>query len=154
MSLNDGRLYRDGNKSQGVEENIGVSSVPAIRIRKGNGAGLRPSGEYVLYWMISNRRLRYNFALDRAIEHSKSLGKPLVIFEALRAGYPWASDRLHRFVLDGMAENARFLTERGVRYLAYIEPKPGAGKGLLRALGKTLVWWSQMNFHVFSCRGW
>jgi deoxyribodipyrimidine photo-lyase len=87
--------------------------------------------------MVSNRRLRYNFALDRALEHSKSLGKPLVIFEALRAGYPWASDRLHCFVLDGMAENARFANERGVRYLAYVEPHEGAGKGLLRALAES-----------------
>ena len=27
-----------------------------------------------------------------------------MILEALRSDYPWASDRLHRFVADGMAE--------------------------------------------------
>jgi deoxyribodipyrimidine photo-lyase len=86
--------------------------------------------------MIASRRLRYNFALDRALEHCRELGKPLVIFEALRAGYPWSSERLHRFVLDGMAENARFCKARGVCYLAYVEPKADAGKGLLRALAE------------------
>jgi deoxyribodipyrimidine photo-lyase len=113
-----------------------VSPVPEIRIRRVNGAAAKGAGQYVLYWMIASRRLRYNFAPDRVLGHSRELGKPLAIFEALRAGYPWASDRLHRFVLDGMAENARFCEARGARYLAYVEPKAGAGKGLLRALAE------------------
>ncbi|HUN62800.1 MAG TPA: hypothetical protein VMU53_12455 [Candidatus Sulfotelmatobacter sp.] len=113
-----------------------VSAVPEIRIRKANEAALRSSGKYVLYWMIANRRLRYNFALDRALEHCRDLGKPLVIFEALRAGYKWASDRIHRFVLEGMAENARYCAEHGVTHLSYMEPQEGAGKGLLQALAQ------------------
>jgi deoxyribodipyrimidine photo-lyase len=43
--------------------------------------------------MIATRRLQFNFALDRALEHCAALAKPLVIFEPLRIGYPWASDR-------------------------------------------------------------
>ncbi|HXX14791.1 MAG TPA: hypothetical protein VEJ47_07790 [Candidatus Eremiobacteraceae bacterium] len=111
-------------------------TVPSVRIRERNQHGLRESGRYVLYWMIASRRLRYNFALDRALAHCCNLGKPPVIFEALRVGYPWASDRLHRFVLDGMAENARCCESRGIRYLAYVEPAAGAGKGLLAALAE------------------
>jgi len=113
-----------------------VSAVPSLRIRKCNQAPLRPGRGYVLYWMIANRRLRYNFALDRALEHCKELGKPLVIFEALRAGYRWASDRIHRFVLEGMEDNRRVCKERGIRHLAYVEAKPGQGKGLLKELAE------------------
>jgi deoxyribodipyrimidine photo-lyase len=113
-----------------------VSAVPEIRIRKANEAALRSSGKYVLYWMIANRRLRYNFALDRALEHCRDLGKPLVIFEALRTGYQWASDRIHRFVWEGMAENARYCVEHGVTHFPYLEPQEGAGKGLLQALAQ------------------
>ncbi len=113
-----------------------MKTVPAIRIRKGNQASIRPGANYVLYWMIANRRLRYNFALDRALEHCRALLKPLVIFEALRVGYAWASDRLHRFVLDGMAANARYCKSRGIGYLPYVEPAAGASKGLLRALAE------------------
>ena len=58
---------------------------------------------YVLYWMISARRLTYNFGLERAVEWAQKLNKPLVILEALRCDYPWASDRIHHFVMDGMA---------------------------------------------------
>ena len=90
----------------------------------------------MLYWMIANRRLRYNFSLDRALEHCESLGKPLLVFEALRVGYPWASDRIHHFVLDGMADNGRTCSSRSVKYVAYVEPKAGAGKGLLAALAE------------------
>ncbi len=111
-------------------------SVPEIRIRASNAAAVRESGEYVLYWMIASRRLRYNFALDRALEHSRNLRKPLVIFEALRVNYPWASDRLHRFVLDGMAANQEYCRKLGISYAPYVEPTKHAGKGLLRTLAE------------------
>ena len=111
-----------------------MSKVPKIRIRNVNEAPVRGNGDYVLYWMIASRRLHFNFALDRAMEHCGELKKPLVILEALRIGYPWASDRLHRFVLDGMADNAKTCKERGICYYPYVEPAPNAGKGLLLAL--------------------
>jgi deoxyribodipyrimidine photo-lyase len=84
--------------------------------------------------MIAFRRTTWNFALDRAVEWAEMLQKPLVILEALRCGYPWASDRMHRFMLDGMAEHAGRLENTSVYYYPYIEPKTGAGKGLLAAL--------------------
>ena len=111
-----------------------MSLVPAIRIQDCNQAPLRPSARYVLYWMIANRRLAHNFALDRSLEHCRSMGKPLLILEALRCDYPWASDRLHRFVLDGMADNALQCERHGILYYPYVEPAPFAGSGLLESL--------------------
>ncbi len=111
-----------------------MKRVPPNRIAEANDAPLRPDRDYVLYWMISNRRAGWNFALDRAVERAKELGKPLVVLEALRCDYPWASDRFHRFVLDGMEENAKRFSKRAVLYRRYVEPKKGAGKGLLEAL--------------------
>jgi deoxyribodipyrimidine photo-lyase len=116
--------------------------VPEIRIRSSNAAPVRRDGKYVLYWMIAFRRLQWNFALDRAVEWALELGKPLLIFEPLRIGYPWASDRMHRFVIDGMADNAERVERladrgmRGVRYFAYVEEKADAAKGLLARLGR------------------
>ena len=108
--------------------------VPALRIRQVNHQPVRPPNDYVLYWMISARRLGFNFALDRALEHCRGLGKPLLVFEALRCGYRWASDRMHKFVIEGMADNAAFCAKRGISYFPYLEPAPGDGKGLLQAL--------------------
>jgi deoxyribodipyrimidine photo-lyase len=86
--------------------------------------------------MTANRRVSHNFSLDRALEWSRELGVPLVVFEALRSGYRWASDRLHAFVIAGMADNARALGRAGVTYYPYLEDSPGAGRGLLEALAR------------------
>lgn len=111
-------------------------SVPAIRVRRVNDAEIRAGGDFVLYWMIASRRLDWNFGLERAVDHARELGKPLVILEALRVGYRWASDRMHRFVLDGMAEHRTRLEGSRVLYYPYVEPAAGAGRGLLEALGE------------------
>ena len=94
----------------------------------------RPEGEYVLYWMVANRRLSWNFALDRAVEQARAFRRPLLILEALRLEYPWASDRHHAFALAGMREHAEALQGSGVTYHPYVEPEAGAGKGLVEAL--------------------
>lgn len=113
-----------------------MTATPEIRIQSRNRAPVRPEGGFVLYWMIAFRRLGWNFALERAAEHSRELGKPLVILEPLRAGYHWVNDRIHRFVLDGMAGHAAKLAKSDVLYHPYVEPEPGAGKGLLEALAR------------------
>lgn len=95
---------------------------------------MRAAGDYVLYWMTGFRRIGFNFSLQRAVEWAGELGRPLVVLEALRCDYPWASDRLHRFVLDGMVANARRLGETTVTYYAYVEGRRAEGRGLLEAL--------------------
>jgi len=56
--------------------------------------------------------------------------------EALRCGYGWANDRLHLFILEGMADNARQFKDYAVSYYPYVEQTKDAGKGLLPALAK------------------
>jgi deoxyribodipyrimidine photo-lyase len=111
-------------------------SVPVSRIRAINDAPVRPDRDYVLHWMTGVRRIDGNFAIDRAVEHAKALNKPLLVFEALRAGYKWASDRLHAFAIAGMRDNAARLEGTGVGYYCYLEPKDGDGRGLLEALAR------------------
>jgi deoxyribodipyrimidine photo-lyase len=77
---------------------------------------VRAEGRYVLYWMTAARRLHASFALDRAVFWARQLGRPLVIFEPLRCGHRWASDRLHRFVLQGIAEKVERLRGSEVLY--------------------------------------
>lgn len=110
--------------------------VPESRIRVLNAAPVRADGEFVLYWMHMYRRPGWNFALDRAVEWARELRKPLVIFEGLRLGYPWASERLHRFILDGMRDNAAVFGRAPVLYYPYLETAPDAGKGLIRMLSQ------------------
>lgn len=113
-----------------------MDRVPEIRIRQANGSNATADGEFVLYWMISARRGDWNFGLQRAVEWATELNKPLVILEALRCGYRWASDRIHQFVIQGMADNAKHFSRKRVLYYPYLEPQHGDGKGLLAALAK------------------
>jgi deoxyribodipyrimidine photo-lyase len=111
-----------------------MSRVPPIRIRGANDTPVRHDGAFVLYWMNASRRLHWNFALQRAVEWATELGRPLLVLEALNADYPWASDRIHAFVLHGMADNLRLAEDAGVAYYPYVEPAARAGRGLLEAL--------------------
>ena len=108
----------------------------AGRVREMNSRGVRAGGRYVLYWMIASRRTRWNHALERAVAWARELGKPLLVFEPLRAGHRWANARSHAFVIDGMAENRRRCERAGVGYFDYVEPRGGDGKGLLKRLAE------------------
>ena len=108
--------------------------VDELRIRRLNDAPLRVDGDYVLYWMVAARRSRWNMALERAAEHAREQGCPLVVLEALGCRNRWASDRMHRFVLDGMRDNLDAFARTPLTYHPYVEPTPGAARGLLEAL--------------------
>lgn len=110
------------------------SRVPDERVRALVEEPIATDADYVLYWMTTSRRLDWNFALDRAVDWCRMLNKPLVILEALRVGYPWASDRLHRWVFDGMIEHGNTSLPEGVHYYPYVEPSHGDGSGLLETL--------------------
>jgi deoxyribodipyrimidine photo-lyase len=111
-------------------------SYNQARLRRLNGARLAAGAEYVLYWMQSCRRLERSHALDYALRCAAELGRPLVLYEGLRIDYPWASERLHRFVLEGMQANAARAGELGLSYWPYVESRAGEGRGLLRRLSE------------------
>lgn len=113
-----------------------MTTVPELRIRRLNDRPLRSDGEFVLYWMIANRRPYWNYSLDRAVELGRELGRPVLVLEALRCGYRWASDRLHRFVMQGMSDNREAFAGTSVRYYPYLETSEEAGGGLLAALAE------------------
>ncbi|MEO8481857.1 MAG: deoxyribodipyrimidine photolyase [Acidobacteriota bacterium] len=111
-----------------------MAPVPAQRIRALNTREARPDGTCVLYWMVAARRLSSNFGLQRAAEWAIALQRPLVIFEPLRVDYRWASDRLHRFVIEGMADHHHAMRSRPATYVPHVEHQPGDGRRLLDAL--------------------
>lgn len=115
---------------------MSFETVPHIRIRVAKDLPLRTDGDWVLYWMTAFRRTGSNFALQHARDLAKKLNKPLVILEALRVRYRWASDRLHRFVIDGMIDNRAATANTDVLYYPYVESKPGEGSGLVGELAQ------------------
>ena len=111
-----------------------MPTAPTTRVRRLNADSIDPSGDYVLYWMVASRRPCWNHALDAAIDHARILGKPLIVFEPLNVDYRWANDRHHLAIIDGMLEQSRAFADSPVAYLPWVEPTPGAGRGLLEAL--------------------
>ncbi|QGJ68508.1 Deoxyribodipyrimidine photo-lyase type II [Planctomycetales bacterium 10988] len=113
-----------------------MKSFPELRLTDVNVAPINQDGDFVLYWMIAFRRTKWNYSLQRAVDWAKELKKPLVILEALRCNYRWASDRIHRFVMQGMAVNQEELQDKPCLYYPYIEPEQLAGKGLVEKLSE------------------
>ena len=91
-------------------------------------------GKYVLYWSLSFRRSTYNYALQRAVEWSNELKKPLLIFDPLQLRYDWASERLHQFILESIKDNYEAYRGTNVGYFPYVEINEGEIKGLFKAL--------------------
>ena len=106
------------------------------RVRGLGTSRTNPRGDYVLYWMQIARRLERNHALDYALAEAERLGTPLVVYEGLRLDYPWASARLHRFILEGMRDNAATARLLGLNYWPWVERQRGGGRGLLARLAK------------------
>jgi deoxyribodipyrimidine photo-lyase len=71
-------------------------------------------GDYVLYWMQQSQRARGNPALEHAIAEANHRGLPVVVGFGLTDDYPEANERHYAFLLEGLADVARTLAERGV----------------------------------------
>ncbi|NLD38035.1 MAG: deoxyribodipyrimidine photolyase [Desulfatiglans sp.] len=110
--------------------------VPETRINKVNSKGINPDGGFILYWMTANRRLKWNYSLDRAIEWAQKLAKPLMVLEAIDCNYEWACDRFHGFIINGMRDNFREAQGKNIFYYPYVEPAKGKGRGLVMELAK------------------
>ncbi|HET6978145.1 MAG TPA: deoxyribodipyrimidine photo-lyase [Pyrinomonadaceae bacterium] len=91
------------------------------RVTTLNDANINTKGSYVLYWMQMFKRASHNYALNFAIQMANEHGLPLVVYEGLKFYYPWANDRLHTFILEGVEEKQAEFAERGIRYVFYLQ---------------------------------
>ena len=91
------------------------------RVTKLNNSNENTKGRYVLYWMQMYKRANHNYALNLAIQMANERQLPLVVYEGLKFYYPWASDRIHTFILEGVAEKYEEFAERGIRYVFYLQ---------------------------------
>jgi photolyase PhrII len=109
--------------------------IDDLRIHAAGESRPRTDGELVLYWMQTTQRVQHNFALEFAIEQANQLRVPLLVYHGLRHDYPWASDRIHTFILETVVDLYRDFEARGIQYAFYLErtsddaeARRGAGK--------------------------
>ena len=90
--------------------------VETQRLSELNDAPER-AGDYVLYWMQQSQRAVFNPALETAIAAANRLGIPALVAFALADPLPRAQARHYAFMLEGLAETARQLGERGIGFV-------------------------------------
>ncbi len=129
-----------------------MQNINSHRVFKRNKKEPNTEGDYVLYWMQINRRFHYNYALEYTVDRANKLGKPLLIYEGLNCDYPWASDRVHHFMMEGMKENLEYAGDHGLNYYSYLEDEPDAGKGLLYRLAENACCVISDEYPVFIMR--
>ncbi len=101
-----------------------------------NDKPVNKKARYVLYWMQMYKRVDNNHALIYAIRKAKELKLPLVVYEGLKYYYPWASDRLHTFILEGVEEKRREFEQLGIRYVFYLQKNKSSPKQTVSKLAK------------------
>ena len=94
------------------------------------------NARYVLYWMQMFKRVDNNHSLIYAIRRANELKLPLVVYEGLKYYYPWASDRIHTFILEGVEEKRREFERLGIRYLFFLQKDADSPRNTVAALAK------------------
>lgn len=113
-----------------------ISQICPERIFSLNKKDYNENSDFVLYWMIANRRSHDNFSLDYALELANFYGKKLIVLEALAIDYPWASLRFHQFIIEGMLDNQKELQEKNICYYPFVEQTKDQGKNLLSSFAQ------------------
>ncbi len=107
------------------------------RVTRLNNRPINAKGRrYVLYWMQMFKRASHNYALNFAIKLANDHNLPLVVYEGLKYYYPWANDRIHTFILEGVEEKKSEFAERGIRYVFYLQRNKRDPKGTVRRLAR------------------
>lgn len=106
------------------------------RVRLLNDKSANNEAAYVLYWMQMFKRTTHNHALNFAIEQANERKLPLVVYEGLKFYYPWANDRLHTFILEGVEEKRAAFEKLGIRYVFYLQNDKSAPKQTVAKLAK------------------
>ena len=91
--------------------------IEAERIKYLNNAEYDHNGLYVLYWMQQSQRAEHNPALEFALSRANALDQGLVVGFGLTENYPDANARHFAFMLQGLAETAERLHERGIKFI-------------------------------------
>jgi deoxyribodipyrimidine photo-lyase len=105
----------------------------APRVKAFNDAPVR-HGPFVLCWLQQALRARDNPVIDAAVRLGNELRLPVLVYHGLREDYPFASTRLHRFILGASRDVARGCADRGLACVQYVDRADKREKGLVYRL--------------------
>ncbi|MGA1798911.1 deoxyribodipyrimidine photo-lyase [Sphingomonas sp. 4RDLI-65] len=106
----------------------------APRVRAMNEMLLASDARYVLCWLQQALRARDNPVIDAAVRLGNALGVPVLVYHGVREDYPYASDRLHHFILGASRDVAIGCRERGLACVQHVDREGRREKGLVYRL--------------------
>ena len=106
------------------------------RVQLLNDKSANNNSKYVLYWMQMFKRATHNHALNYAIEQANERKLPIFVYEGLKFYYPWASDRFHTYILEGVEEKRQAFEKLGIKYVFYLQVNDESPKQTVAKLAK------------------
>ena len=103
----------------------------APRVRALNDRPLGDNAAYVLCWLQQALRAPDNPVIDAAVRLGNALGLPVLVYHGVREDYPYASDRLHRFILGASRDLERDCATRGLACAQFVDRPGHREKGLV-----------------------
>jgi deoxyribodipyrimidine photolyase len=107
----------------------------APRVRSLNDRTVVPNGAYVLCWLQQTLRAHDNPVIDAAVRLGNALHRPVLVYHGVREDYPYASDRLHRFILGASRDLGSDCRARGLSCVQHVDRDGVREKGLVHRLG-------------------
>lgn len=123
------------------------------RVRLLNSAEWRADARYVLYWAQMNRRVESNHALAFAVQLANERNLPVLVYEGITCSYPFASDRLHTFLLEGVSGIASALDALGIGYVFYLRRRNSDRNDVLYDVAKEAAALVTDDYPTFIARG-
>jgi deoxyribodipyrimidine photo-lyase len=109
----------------------------APRVRALNDTPVAASGDYILCWLQQALRATDNPVIDAAILLGNSLRLPVLVYHGVREDYPYASARLHSFVLTASRDLERDCAARGIACAQFVDRPAKREPGLVYRLAET-----------------
>ncbi|MES2336830.1 MAG: deoxyribodipyrimidine photo-lyase [Pseudomonadota bacterium] len=107
----------------------------APRVRALNRGLTAVGGRYILCWLQQALRAEDNPVIDAAIRLGNALRLPVLVYHGVREDYPYASDRLHHFILGASRDLGAGCRRRGLACVQHIDRADRREKGLVYRLG-------------------
>jgi len=107
----------------------------APRVRALNDQPLGTTGDHVLCWLQQALRARDNPVIDAAVRLGNALRLPVLVYHGIAEDYPYASDRLHHFILGAGRDLAADCRARGLTCVHHVDRAGHREQGLVHRLG-------------------
>jgi deoxyribodipyrimidine photo-lyase len=106
----------------------------APRVRAMNDRPVAGEARYVLCWLQQALRAHDNPVIDAAVRLGNALRLPVLVYHGVREDYPYASDRLHDFILGASRDLGQDCWARGIACVRHVDRAGHRERGLVYRL--------------------